>query len=175
MVKLELHFYEGQLAQTHFEHPLLAAPCVSVRGKSAGAYRGSGSFQWSFAVQALSMLLARAFVAARTGTQGVLILGEQGTPAASLDFAIDKQPMWLIDMLGADSKGTSLARRMLRRTNPNRKRPGPVVLTLNEHFLPASAVELYCDGQLATAESAAALLAALEQGWRAGEALRAVA
>jgi hypothetical protein len=92
-----------------------------------------------------------------------VIKGCGGSLAASLDYAISKQPMWLTEMFGCDQSGISLIRRMILRTNPERKRPGPTVLSLNERFMPVAAISIFSDGARCSREELVVLMAALSQ------------
>jgi hypothetical protein len=125
------------LVETSFSDSEAGIDSRSVRGKTAGAFRNVGSFQWTTAVKALSLLAIKAGLAQRAGVTRVdhRLAGEKGSLAASLDYAISKQPEWLVEMFGVDSRGISLVRRLVRRTNPERKRPGPVVLGFSEAAL----------------------------------------
>ena len=160
--QLTLVFFDNELIETDFTHPLLEAPLCAIRGKTSGAYKAHGTFQWTVAVQALSIFFARCVCASPAARR---LAGHEGSPAASLDYAISKEPIWLIEMLGADRTGCALARRLLRRTNPNRKRPGPVVLSLNENLLKVECIRLIIDGEQAGPEEAAELYRVLQESW----------
>jgi hypothetical protein len=97
-------------------------------------------------VKALSVLIAKAAMR----PESAILQGCSGTLAASLDYALSKQPTWLSEMFGCDADGISFARRLILRTNPERKRPGPVVLALNHVYLSAASIEVYVDAALAT-------------------------
>ena len=150
MTKLSLYFVQDELpelCEATFAHPLLGdTERHCARGKSAGAYCGYCSFQWTKAVQGLCVLFLRAKIKKLMG-QGAFnfpeLVGEAQSLAASLDYALDKQTTWLLDMFGWDRNGTSLARRAILRTNPGRKRKGPVALSLNGNFLGSQDVEVY--------------------------------
>lgn len=58
-------------------------------------------------------------------------------------------------MFGKDSKGIALARRIFRRSNSERKRPGAVILMLNENFLRSNEIQVFEDGFRVPAESLA--------------------
>jgi hypothetical protein len=111
---------------------------IAVRGKTSGAYKCSGSFQWTPAVRAVSVFfvqaLARSFE--EVDSTEPTISGRRGSLASSLDYAIDKEPQWLCDMFGLDEAGKTNLRRLIFRSNPGGKRPGPVSLGLNESALP---------------------------------------
>ncbi len=148
----ELHFAgnpDVQLVETRVSDLSLNVERHSVRGKSAGAVRGAGSFQWTSAVKAMSILVLKAALAKEqvsNGSEGMLS-GYQGSLAASLDFAISKQPAWLLEMFGVDSQGISCARRFLLRSNPERKRPGPVVLSYNSAVLETTDFRFVLNGE----------------------------
>lgn len=154
MAKLALFFSARsslQLEKTFFQHPRLASPLVAVRGKGLGANAKFGSFQWTPAVHALTYLIVSTAADYASGIENDYVLqGEAGSPAASLDYALSKQPQWLIDVFGSDSRGTALARLLLHRSNPERKRPGPVSISLNTSALPVASIELYLNQQLLT-------------------------
>ena len=146
MRTLKLYFDRGELIEVYFQESDTSAPRRSIRGKTGGAFRQAGSFQWTSAVRALSLL---AVTAVATPSEG-LIQGESGSLAASLDYALSKQPEWLTDLFGCDHFGITLARRLILRTNPERKRPGPVVLALNFVYLPVTAIEIFINGRIAS-------------------------
>lgn len=128
-----------QLCETRFSHPVVGEDKCCVRGKLSGAYDGFGTFQWTKAVQGLAILLVRAKIhkvfQSSNPIMGPHLIGYRLSPAASLDYALDKQTTWLVDMFGCDKYGMCLARRMIKRTNSGRKRAGPVSLSLNTKFL----------------------------------------
>jgi hypothetical protein len=96
-----------------------------------------------------------------------ILLGERGSLAASLDYALTKQPMWIQEMFGSDAAGTSLAQRLFRRTNSHRKRPGPVVIKVNERALPPKNIHIYWNGKriddIAALETLLSLFGAFEE------------
>jgi hypothetical protein len=64
-------------------------------------------------------------------SESAVIEGGDHSSAASLDYAISKQPLWLQDMFGVSGQGMQLARLLFRRINPDRKRPGPVIIFIS--------------------------------------------
>lgn len=138
-----------QLCETRFSHPLAGDDKCCVRGKLSGAYDGYGTFQWTKAVQGLTLLLVRAKIhdafQSTNPMMGPHLIGHRLSPAASLDYALDKQTTWLVDMFGCDKYGMCLARRMIKRTNSGRKRAGPVSLSLNSKFLETNDIEVMLD------------------------------
>lgn len=137
-----------ELIKTRFCSPSLSTPVVAVRGKTAGAFSTSATFQWTAAVQALSLLLLRAAVRHEThcSQEEPLLEGGKGSLASSLDASLYKKTAWL-DLFGADIRGDSMSKRVLRRTNPGRRRSGPVMISLNEKLLPRHAIEVFLDDQ----------------------------
>jgi hypothetical protein len=120
---------DPQLSMTEFSHPALSqdvARCV--RGKVEGAFQEYGSFQWTRAVKALTILCMYSRLVVDSSQP--LLSGEGGSLASSLDYAIGKVPTWLQEMFGTNRSGVSLISRIIERSNPERKRPGPVALSL---------------------------------------------
>ena len=120
---------------------------IAVRGKTAGANGGTGTFQWTPGVKALCVLCMRVVSKRLRGdaVTGPLITGDKGSVAASLDYALDKEPQWICEMFGLDKQGRNLLRRLLLRTNPGRKRSGPVSLALNADALDTGAIKIFVD------------------------------
>lgn len=129
-----------------------------------------GTFTWSAAVQALCILLLRhcassvqassprpsssPSASSNGGTldlqltgAGGSISGAQNTAAASLDYALTKQPAWLLDMFGTTAGGISKARSLFKRLNPERKRAGPVVVAVNAQALLPEDISIFIGGE----------------------------
>lgn len=163
MALLELRFVGGDTPEL-FESTCRLTPgvvCSAVRGKTSGAYRGYGTFQWTSAVKAVCVALLRAKVCADTSERSA-ISGEKGSLAASLDYALSKEPNWLGEMFGFTPGGGLIARRLFLVSNPNRKRPGPVVIVLNERVLANAEIKISLDGKVLTsAEDLLKLLTAI--------------
>jgi len=137
MKMLALYFEQDELVGVRFNDGTSPYTRISTRGKTAGPSRACGSFQWTAAVKAFAVLAVKT----RSTPENALLMGTSNSLAASLDYAISKQPLWLSEMFGCDHTGTSLLRRMILRTNPERKRPGPVILGINQmYFSPTSIV-----------------------------------
>lgn len=154
MAKLELwfdSFANAELLEAKFSHRCVPKEIHIVRGRTGGAYGNLPTFHWSSAVKALTSLLvgSRAAQEFDCNSSGKYwLVGTKGTLAASLDYALSKQPLWLFDMFGQDSSGCPHARRLVLRSNPERKRPGPVVLSLNTNFLHPSEIYVHVAGEL---------------------------
>jgi hypothetical protein len=154
---LELHFLwdEGaSLSKIHFSSPLLQVARTSVRGRDAGAYKNASTFLWSGAVKALSFFFVKMTEHTRTSEldtreRGTFVLsGSSGSIAATLDYALSKQPRWLLDAFGSDRRGNSILRQVILRSNPERKSGPLVTLALNEKNMPASCVQILVNSEL---------------------------
>ena len=157
MRELKAYFEAGQLTEVQFSDGINGETRRCIRGKSGGAYRSAGSFQWTSAVRGLSLLMLRSVTRLSNG----VLMGGNATLAASLDYAISKQPVWLTEMFGCDQSGICLIRRAVLRTNPERKRPGPTALAINEKFLPVSSIAIFINGRKASGEELISLASAL--------------
>ena len=133
------------LVQVEFRGFNLEKSLISVRSASTKGMHFDGSFKWSNAVKSLSLLFLR-YKARTNDIEIQSIKGGRGSAASSLDFAISKQPQWLMEMFGIDSKGCSYINRIITRINPERKKPGPVILSVNKNILPTENVEVFFDG-----------------------------
>lgn len=158
MIKMILSFvtFDSSVAlnQTIFSHALLGRRLISVRGSTAPP--DVGTFRWSSGVRGLALLLTRQAIVGVTRRNGqgnghhpASIEGDSNSLAASLDYAISKQPLWLQDMFGATPQGTAISKLVFRRMNPDRKRPGPVTV-----FIPNADfdVVIEVDGETVNAE-----------------------
>ena len=83
-----------ELVEIDLNHPIAGSARRLVRGKTAGAFTTSHSFQWTSAVRGLAILLIRTKAwADQNGTNPQersdppVISGEGGSLAASLDYA----------------------------------------------------------------------------------------
>lgn len=121
-------------------------PLISVRGKTCGAHQGAGTFQWSSAVRATACIFLKAKLSSEIPPGEPMLRGESGSFAVSLDYAIAKQPGWLLDMFGVMANGKTTARRLFLISNSHRKQGGPVSLSLNPHACPPHCIEIVLDG-----------------------------
>ena len=97
MAELSLYLTDAeqpQLHRTHFSHSLLEDEQRCVRGKSEGAYSGYASFQWTAGVKALVIFFLRSRCASAQDSERVVLEGEDGSLASSLDYALGKLPLW---------------------------------------------------------------------------------
>jgi|GEM_PF-2031430 len=148
--QFDLHFSdstaEPELLETHFRHPLLSTPVMSTRGK--GMMASSASFQWTRAVRAMCVLFVRTKAESLRDKEGddqsPFALSSQYTLlASSLDFAISKKPMWLVEMFGISKAGTLFFSRLFSRTNPEQKRVGPVTVYVTRSVLAPSGIRIH--------------------------------
>lgn len=136
--------HSPSLSETIFEHPL-AGRLRCIRGRNMGIFGAYGSFPWTSAVVAMTKLLLYT-AAHEKGDKLSSISGTRGSEAASLDFSISKTPVWLQDMLGMDSAGRPLVKRIFHRINPERKRPGPVTIAINTRELAPEDIVVFLNG-----------------------------
>ncbi|MFN8390324.1 MAG: hypothetical protein U0136_08550 [Bdellovibrionota bacterium] len=160
-----------ELLKAQFESSHTSGPIISVRGKTPGAYRrGDATFQWTQAVQALCIFFLRCAEGHARGRHDTLepvLSGDAGSPAASLDYAIGKPPAWLIEMFGESRAGEPYVRRVVARTNPERKRGGDVELSLNHAALPPHSIRIFRGKSLAqTSVELSNLCERIEAGWK---------
>jgi hypothetical protein len=98
------------------------------------------------------------------------LVGGKGSLAASLDYALSKGPAWLGEMFGNGLGGNQLARRIFKITNPNRKRPGPVAISVNKNVVSADQAQIYWDNKLVTdATQLYAMLVGVEEQGEDGQ------
>jgi hypothetical protein len=89
------------------------------------------------------------------------ISGGAGSLAASLDYSIAKNTGWLAEIFGSDTNGTLVIRKLMTRQNPERKRPGPVVVAFTKKIIDMS---FYLNGdELVEKQSLERLLSMLER------------
>jgi FMN phosphatase YigB (HAD superfamily)/GTP cyclohydrolase II len=160
MNKVALHFnneQEPRLSMVSFVSSTDPAEMLSVRGKTGGAFDTKRTFQWTSAVQGLAIVLLKACTSPEKpdpNSKHSILAGNQGSIAASLDYAIDKQPAWLLDMFGILPNGQTILRRLIRRSNSGRKMSGPVLLSVNKDFLAPTNIQIFVDDQLIADETA---------------------
>ena len=119
-------------------------PRISARGNTSGAYFGAGSFRWSSAVQALTVLgIECAEISARGTSQKVVISGTRGSGAASLDYAIGKNTNWLHELFGEDASGRPLCRQIFKRSNPELRRSGPAEVSFNPSLIAPDGIKIF--------------------------------
>ena len=110
------------------------------RGKDADRYAYEGTFQWTSAVKALTLLC----IGTRLNNSFALS-GRHGTPAASLDFAIAKRVRWLAEMFGVGGDGKLRILKLIKRVNSELRRPGALSISLNSPFHEADAIQIFLE------------------------------
>lgn len=155
-----------ELVRTEVRINGLPRPLTCIRGKTSGAYANFGSFQWTSGVRGVCSAFLRFVLSEGSDVVDFCLIGGKASLAASLDYAISKGPAWLAEMFGAGVGGNQLARRIFKITNPNRKRPGPVAISVNKNLVSADQIQIFWDGKLVTegAQLYSMLLAVEEQG-----------
>lgn len=161
-----------ELIKTSFRSPSVPDEVCAVRGKTPRAHSAAVTFQWTAAVQAFTVFILRAAVLAHQDSRAhePIVEGGQYSIASSIDYALYKENAWL-DLFGGDIRGDALSKKIIVRTNPGRRRPGPVTISLNERLLPKSAISVVIDDthvkDPTTVEKCADLL---ENRWRVDRA-----
>ncbi len=173
----QLHFVgasTAELFQTKLDAGVNCPVRTTVRGKTSGAYTNSGSFHFSSAVRALCVLCLKTVIVDRCASEEPpILLGEKGSLAASLDYALTKQPIWMQEMFGCDAAGNALGHRLFHRTNSHRKRPGPVAIKVNERALPPENIHIYWNAKRVYEVSVLKALLAHVEGSEEPEASKA--
>ncbi len=168
---LRLHFVgddDPALFQTEFVCGVRRS--YAVRGKTSGAFAGQGSFHWSIAVRALSVLAIKTFMAGKGHDCDPILVGDKGSFAASLDYAISKETHWLIDVFGISDGLVPNFRKVFKRTNSGRKRSGPVAVSFATPLVQPGAIHIRLNSHDVTSLSE---LSALLDRLRAVEAEQA--
>ena len=147
MIQLTLSFQKSwtgscELERTIFTGHPSSNKIMSIRGKTGGAYRNVGSFQWTPGVKALTIILLQARIQ-NAPICTPLLEGERGSLASSLDYALDKQPEWMYSMFGADNHGNAYLRSLILRSNSGIRRGGIVALSLDDRLLSSDSIEVY--------------------------------
>lgn len=153
--------HEGQVFLEATEFALLGTEVRrSARGTNS-VLPNLGTFRWNHAVRALCILALRYFIHRESDRpEDRSLAGGAGSLAASLDYSIAKNTGWLADVFGSDSNGTLVVRKLITRQNPERKRPGPVVVAFTKKVLD---MRFYLNGEeLATPNALIDLLTLLE-------------
>lgn len=139
-----------ELVRTEVRTTGAARPMTCIRGKTAGAYVACGSFQWTSGVRGVCSAFIRFLLSEGSDVVDFCLIGGKSSLAASLDYAISKGPAWLGEMFGSGVGGNQTARRIFKITNPNRKRPGPVAISVNRNIVAADQVQIFWNGKLVT-------------------------
>lgn len=144
-------YFEGmerlELVRSEFRAAGSVEPLVVIRGKTSGAFTRYGSFQWTSGVRAVCSAFLRFAMSEISSGVDYCLIGSRGSLAASLDYALSKGPAWIGEMFGATPGGGLYAKRLFRITNPNRKRPGPVALSVNKSLITGGNIEVHWNGQ----------------------------
>jgi hypothetical protein len=169
-ILLSFHGETPQLTQTVFSRSGQDAK-LCIRGKTAGSYHNAGTFQWTSAVQGLCVLLIKAHVSHLDPSAGpASISGLKDSLASSLDYALVKQPLWLTDMFGVDAIGNTYARRLITKSNSQRKLPGPVTLSINDKsLLPSDIRIVWNDTEIASKDELKQLISLIDKNESANE------
>lgn len=160
-------YFEGigrlELVRSEFRASGSDTPLVVIRGKTSGAYTRFGSFQWTSGVRAVCAAFMRFAMSEQKSNVDYCLIGTKGSLAASLDYALSKGPAWIGEMFGSTPGGGLFAKRLFRITNPNRKRPGPVALSVNRNLIQAESIQVVWNSRkVDDPKDLALILAAIE-------------
>jgi hypothetical protein len=123
-------------------------------------------YKWGPGLRAFCLLVVKAYRESLASKKegralnGVSISGEGGSMAAALDGSISKSALWISECFGTDSHGDPILRRLITRTNPERKRPGAVGVGISASILNDLELAIFLNGSLANEEG---LLSSLEE------------
>jgi len=147
-------YFEGigrlELVRSEFRPSGTSDSLVVIRGKTSGAYTRCGSFQWTSGVRAVCAAFIRFALSENNARVDYCLIGSKGSLAASLDYALSKGPAWIGEMFGSTPGGGLYAKRLFRITNPNRKRPGPVALSVNKNLILGGEIEVFWNNRKVT-------------------------
>jgi hypothetical protein len=166
MVNLKFHFTSGrELRLYRVESMYGSVMRDAVHGDPADRSSSVGLFPWSRAVRALSALVIRTVVASRESDVTPYVAGEGGSLAAALDGALSKEPRWLRECFGVLESGEPVSRRLFTRSNPGRKRLGPVAVALSSR-VPRNKILILLNGEVVDSTSELRrMMEALERIW----------
>ncbi len=138
------HGEEGlQLASTTFIKDSVLRSVRGTRGKS----KDIGAFRWTIAVKALTVLCCGCSL----NQSGQFILrGEGHSLASSIDYATSRAPLWLTEMFGFYPNGIPVAKLLIQRQNPERKKGGDVIVSLNPRILKPTDITVTFQGSEVT-------------------------
>lgn len=135
MDEVRLYFTSGRaLRLSRIECISRTARHVAVADGAEARPREIGVFRWSRGVKVVSILFVRLALTTRDARVEARLEGGRGSMAAALDGAISQEPEWLIDMFGLLNRRTPLCRRLFVRSNPGRKRCGPVAVSFSRRL-----------------------------------------
>lgn len=146
-----------ELARTEFR--MRHGPAVAAVRRAAAAIKDDfGSFIWSAGVRGLSLLCVGTAATHAAGRGSPYILSGGGrSVAAALDRALNKPADWISEVFGAISP-----RALFRRENSERKRSGPVRISLAATLQRPGAIAIFLNGtRCDSASELGALLAKL--------------
>ena len=135
MDEVRLYFTSGKVLRLSCIESVSGSAChLAVASKAAIGQDGNGGFRWSRGVKVLSILFVRLALSTLDTSVEVRIEGGRGSMAASLDGVLSQEPEWLVRMFGLLTQGAPRCRRLFVRSNPGRKRCGPVAVSLSQRI-----------------------------------------
>jgi len=141
--EISLYFHQGhspKLERVEFAEGGDQPKRTTIRGRTRSSDRDQSvqpGFEWTNAVKALAMLLVRHAASAGEDREAT-IQGNCGTPATSLDEALDQENKWMNKMFG--NKRALIG--LITRRNRGSKDPGaPVSVSIRSGSSPTRQAE----------------------------------
>lgn len=139
-----------ELYQTIFSPVQSNKSIVAVRGRNSGAYINAGSFIWSNSVKALVFFLIQAKIAweIKSDLNQPIWSGNKNSNCYKLIVTLNREPLWINDMFGSDSRGRSRLHHLLLISNRYLNFGTQVAINLNiKCFTPAD-IQIYLNNHL---------------------------
>lgn len=172
-VRLDLHFCSFDrptLESARFIAPYLEAPIVGVRGGFSSPRHVS--FKWMTATHTLSLFFVKAHLMSLLGEEGKpVFVGRSKTPAAIIARFVNRtKSIWLLDLMGSDTKGCPLLLKTILCLNYHQRLPGPVEVYYRPAILPAQDIHVHVGDEEISHEvdKVSKLAGLLESQWRPG-------
>jgi hypothetical protein len=142
-MELCLVFEGAQLDRIRFCH-LRRPSRESFRGRSR-FHKTAGSFSWSSAVKFTVLLFITEQIARIENEPEAKLVGKRGTPASVLDYALDRQPVWIKEVFGVDKEGVSFLHSLIQRSNSRPKEDTEITVTMRKNRREDTAIRIFID------------------------------
>jgi len=144
--RIVVHYSSGEVKGLEFWHPTFPRPRVA-RMARFSPNNSTISLSRSRAVEALIALLEGTVKYRNSGSdQPYKLVGGRGSLAASLDYALDKKPIWIREIFSRQVEGKSLISGIFERDNPRLRRGGNVAVWIKSASLQ---IEIVNEGSVA--------------------------
>lgn len=134
MDEVRLYFSSGRVIRLFRIESIFGGTrhVATILGAGIGE-EGIGGFRWTRGVKVVSILLVRLALATLDSSVAPRIEGGHKSMAAALDGALSQEPLWLVEMFGLVNNKPRY-RHIFVRSNPGRKRYGPVAVSLSQRL-----------------------------------------